>query len=457
MLLQQQQQGRKGKGKASKQQQGLQDAGQPLRNAGRGQGSWDPAGTAAAAAGPGAEGGLFSPSPQQQLWQQRQQQQASSAAEFDIDALAAAAVGARGAGAGAGAVPGGTAGPKLVETERDRMIRLGLLTPFDKLEGFEKKVQGGAAAAAAPQVRQVRFGTGAQQLQQRRQQQQSTSAHAQQQQQQQHKQQQPFEQPDAPDLSLAAEQAAAGPAAGAALPPRPRPSRAGPQHQHAAAAAVNTGSAAVADEQWALLQQRKVVSTAVPPSSAAAAAARGLGDMAHRVGRSGLPLGELMARTSQQSVEQGVLLQQLTCHAHGGGRFGASRGSVHPAQNVVVVGCSCAGYWIVAHSRAVLSVCTSTLHAFCKLCVLMPRSQLSGKLGTWTIVIFGCVSALPGAEARARAHQGQPNVVARSKCSCSRRRAARKAPAQTQHAAPAKAAAHEPCSIVCCCARRCRC
>jgi hypothetical protein len=307
MLLQQQQQGRKGKGKASKQQQGLQDAGQPLRNAGRGQGSWDPAGTAAAAAGPGAEGGLFSPSPQQQLWQQRQQQQASSAAEFDIDALAAAAVGARGAGAGAGAVPGGTAGPKLVETERDRMIRLGLLTPFDKLEGFEKKVQGGAAAAAAPQVRQVRFGTGAQQLQQRRQQQQSTSAHAQQQQQQQHKQQQPFEQPDAPDLSLAAEQAAAGPAAGAALPPRPRPSRAGPQHQHAAAAAVNTGSAAVADEQWALLQQRKVVSTAVPPSSAAAAAARGLGDMAHRVGRSGLPLGELMARTSQQSVEQGVL------------------------------------------------------------------------------------------------------------------------------------------------------
>jgi hypothetical protein len=58
-----------------------------------------------------------------------------------------------------------------------------------------------------------------------------------------------------------------------------------------------------------LLQQRKVVSTAGSPSSAAAAAAAasGLGDLAYRVGRSGLPLAELMARTSQQSVEQGVL------------------------------------------------------------------------------------------------------------------------------------------------------
>jgi hypothetical protein len=64
-----------------------------------------------------------------------------------------------------------------------------------------------------------------------------------------------------------------------------------------------------------LLQQRKVVCTAVSPGSAAAAAAAaaiGLGDMAHMVGRSGLPLVELMARANQQSVEQGVLNRPRT-------------------------------------------------------------------------------------------------------------------------------------------------
>jgi hypothetical protein len=50
----------------------------------------------------------------------------------------------------------------LVETERDRLIRCGLLTPFDKLEGFEMRVQGGTGAA--PQT--------AQQQQQQQQQQQ---------------------------------------------------------------------------------------------------------------------------------------------------------------------------------------------------------------------------------------------------------------------------------------------
>ncbi|KAK9815514.1 hypothetical protein WJX72_004939 [[Myrmecia] bisecta] len=33
----------------------------------------------------------------------------------------------------------------LVETERDRLIRLGVLTPFDQLDGFEKKIKSGSA------------------------------------------------------------------------------------------------------------------------------------------------------------------------------------------------------------------------------------------------------------------------------------------------------------------------
>ncbi|KAL3138902.1 hypothetical protein ABBQ32_005724 [Trebouxia sp. C0010 RCD-2024] len=36
----------------------------------------------------------------------------------------------------------------LVETERDRLIRTGVLTPFDRLDGFERRVQSGAAASA---------------------------------------------------------------------------------------------------------------------------------------------------------------------------------------------------------------------------------------------------------------------------------------------------------------------
>lgn len=32
----------------------------------------------------------------------------------------------------------------LVETERDMLIRTGVLTPFASLEGFERRVQGGA-------------------------------------------------------------------------------------------------------------------------------------------------------------------------------------------------------------------------------------------------------------------------------------------------------------------------
>uniref|UniRef100_A0A383WQ39 Uncharacterized protein n=1 Tax=Tetradesmus obliquus TaxID=3088 RepID=A0A383WQ39_TETOB len=315
MLLQQQQQGRKGKGKAGKQQQGLQEPGQHWKLAGSSssragaQASWDPAG----AAGASTKAPLFGPSPQQQLWQQRQQQRATTAAELNIDALAAAAIAADGAAASASTAGGGLAGPKLVETERDRLIRLGLLTPFDKLEGFEKKVQG-SAAAAAPEVRQVRFGTAAQQLQQRRKQQQ--------QQEQEHmlpprpppqqhslppaqQQQQQFEQPSEATLSTETVAAAAEPAAGALLPPRPRPPR---------AAALPQQPAAAADEQWAMMQQRRVASTASPPSSsaAAAAAASGLGDMANAVGRSGLPLSELLAKASQQSMEQGVLQRPRT-------------------------------------------------------------------------------------------------------------------------------------------------
>ncbi|KAK9827355.1 hypothetical protein WJX81_000181 [Elliptochloris bilobata] len=34
----------------------------------------------------------------------------------------------------------------LVETERDRLIRLGVLTPFDRLDGYERRIQSGSAA-----------------------------------------------------------------------------------------------------------------------------------------------------------------------------------------------------------------------------------------------------------------------------------------------------------------------
>eukprot|EP00891_Asterochloris_glomerata_P001491 jgi/Astpho2/1491/Aster-x1009 len=37
----------------------------------------------------------------------------------------------------------------MVETERDRLIRLGVLTPFDRLEGFERRVQSRGQEAAA--------------------------------------------------------------------------------------------------------------------------------------------------------------------------------------------------------------------------------------------------------------------------------------------------------------------
>ncbi|KIY93273.1 DNA excision repair protein ERCC-6 [Monoraphidium neglectum] len=68
----------------------------------------------------------------------------------------------RGAGAASDAGGGGgggdapMAGGGLVETERDRLIRLGVLTPFDRLDGFERRVRSApapppaAAAAGAP-------------------------------------------------------------------------------------------------------------------------------------------------------------------------------------------------------------------------------------------------------------------------------------------------------------------
>jgi hypothetical protein len=59
----------------------------------------------------------------------------------------------------------------------------------------------------------------------------------------------------------------------------------------------------VVDEQWALLTRN-----AVPSASAAAAAAvpGDLADMAHVVGRGGLPLPELLAKAAQQTIELGV-------------------------------------------------------------------------------------------------------------------------------------------------------
>ena len=40
---------------------------------------------------------------------------------------------------------GASGGPSLVETERDRLIRIGILTPFDKIDGFERRVQSGGS------------------------------------------------------------------------------------------------------------------------------------------------------------------------------------------------------------------------------------------------------------------------------------------------------------------------
>ena len=40
------------------------------------------------------------------------------------------------------------AGSSLVETERDRLIRIGILTPFDKLDGFERRVQNESTMSA---------------------------------------------------------------------------------------------------------------------------------------------------------------------------------------------------------------------------------------------------------------------------------------------------------------------
>jgi len=55
-----------------------------------------------------------------------------------FDAAEAAAAAARGRGGGS-----------LVETERDRLIRLGVLTPFDQLGGFERRVERGPSGAEA--------------------------------------------------------------------------------------------------------------------------------------------------------------------------------------------------------------------------------------------------------------------------------------------------------------------
>eukprot|EP00775_Hariotina_reticulata_P009427 gene9427-9593_t len=99
--------------------------------------------------------------------------------------------------------------------------------------------------------------------------------------------------------------------------------------QQAAADAVDDDTAALpplscgpsshadVDEQWALLQRRAaapdpagisgIASGAAPvPVLAGAAAALDASDLAHHVGRSGVPLAELMARVSQQSLEQGI-------------------------------------------------------------------------------------------------------------------------------------------------------
>lgn len=144
----------------------------------------------------------------------------------------------------------------LVETERDRLIRCGLLTPFDKLDGFDMRVQNTQAPAdSAPQ-----------QLQQ----------------------------------AAAAGPASAGPVAGNQQQLQ--------QHQAPAqrSSSAQPRGSSVVDEQWALLMRNAV------PATAAAAAAGGvdvppeLADVAHHIGRAGLPLSDLLAKAAQQAVEVGV-------------------------------------------------------------------------------------------------------------------------------------------------------
>lgn len=155
----------------------------------------------------------------------------------------------------------------LVETERDRLIRQGLLTPFDNIEGFERKVKGGAAPAG-PQPG--------------------------------HQQQQQLP------------------------PPPPRPRSTSQRGRKASAAATTAAAAAAAggsagggavDDQWTLLQRRAVQQ----PTEGSAAAAGGSGSgllgvplpaelagSAHQVGRGGLPLPELLAKAARQAVEAAV-------------------------------------------------------------------------------------------------------------------------------------------------------
>lgn len=115
------------------------------------------------------------------------------------------------------------------------MIRLGLLTPFDNVAGFEAKMTTASTSAGA-----------------------------------------------------------------AASAPRR-------QQQPAAAAAGRSAAADAVDEQWALLQQR-----AAPAAASEAVRASDVGDLAHQLGRGGLPLSELMAKATQQTLEQAVVNRPRT-------------------------------------------------------------------------------------------------------------------------------------------------
>lgn len=164
-----------------------------------------------------------------------------------------------------------SAAPKLVETERDRLIRLGLLTPFDKLEGFDMKVQGGAPPAQ--QVQHIKFQGGRTVAQQQ--------------------QQQQLQQPSALQVS------ADGPNPRSSLPPAVPP-----QHQQQGLKSPPESTkppAPPVDEQWALLQQRAQQQSAGPAVDVSS-----IPDLARQVGRSGAALSELMAKATQQAVEMGV-------------------------------------------------------------------------------------------------------------------------------------------------------
>jgi hypothetical protein len=236
----------------------------------------------------------------------------------------AAAPGLIGAEAGAANITAGDGAlqPRLVETERDRLIRMGVLTPFDRVEGFERRVQRGAGdssgAPAAPTVSDA----AEQQQDVPETLQPEVSRHL--------CQDKSWDQQQHCFLSQQEQQCVSGdhmdPSADAAIvssqqqqqqQPEPGPEMERQPLPASSQPASNPAPHAAVDEQWSLLQQQQtaahdtagtssVSGAAAVPLLAAAASGLDASDLAHQVGRSGLSLAQLMAKVSQQSVELGI-------------------------------------------------------------------------------------------------------------------------------------------------------